>query len=402
LAGRDIPKLISDSHVLRAAFLGSTELFMKEMVEFLAKHGYWVLFVSVFGRQACLPVPANLLLLAAGALAGLGKLNLAGIIVFAVAAFLLADTAWYGAGRTWGGRTLEFVCGAAADPCACVGKIAGKFSRHGVRLLLVSKFVIGVDAVAAPMAGISRIGLRRFLVFDAMGAILWSFVYTALGYIFSDQLDHVAEYAAAMGKLMVLAGVAWLGVLIILKPIRWYRLLRKFRLVRITPEELRDKLSAGGRILVLDLQGGLSQGQGLPAIPGAVRIDSRQLSQYMKQYRGVDLATDREVILYCGSPGETTSARVALALRQRGFEHVRPLAGGLQSWREHGFPVTTDVGMLPAPEHAVFVLHEVLQYSRMTAARLLKTSVANVDQLLEGAQKRIGRTAPVPQVSTSE
>ena len=388
--------------MLRAAFLGSTELFMKQMVEFLAQHGYWVLFVSVLGRQACLPVPANLLLLAAGALAGLGKLNVAGIIVFAVAAFLLGDTAWNGAGRTWGGRTLEFVCGATADPCACVAKIASKFSRHGVRLLLVSKFIIGVDAVAAPMAGISRTGLRRFLLFDAMGAILWSSVYTALGYIFSDQLDHVAEYAAAMGKLAVLAGGAGLVALIILKPIRWYRFLRKFRLARITPEELRDKLNAGGRILVLDLQDGLSQGQGLLAIPGAVRIDSRQLSQYMKQYRGVDLATDREVILYCASPGEATSARVALALRQRGFEHVRLLAGGLQSWREHGFPVTTDVRMLPAPEHAVFVLHDVLQYSRMNAARLLKTSVTNVDQLLEGARKRIGRTAPVPQVSTSE
>ena len=384
--------------MLRATFPGSTELFMKPMLEFLSQHGYWVLFVSVLGRQACLPVPANLLLLAAGALAGLGKLNRAGIIVFAVAAFLLADTAWYGAGRTWGGRTLEFVCGAAADPGACVGKITGKFHRHGARLLLVSKFIIGVDAVAVPMAGISRTGLPRFLVFDAMGAILWSAAYTALGYIFSDQLDRVAEYAAALGKLVVLAGVAGLGASIILKLVLWYHFLRKFRLARITPEELRDKLNAGGRILVLDLQGG-SQGQELPAIPGAVRIDSRQLSQYMKQYQGADLATDREVILYCGSPGEATSARVALALRQRGFEHVRPLAGGVQSWREHGFPVATDVRMLPAPEHAVFVLHEVLQYSRMTAARFLKTSIANVDQLLEGAQKRIGRTVPVPQVS---
>jgi membrane protein DedA with SNARE-associated domain/rhodanese-related sulfurtransferase len=375
---------------------------MKQMVEFLAQHGYWVLFVSVLGRQACLPVPAGLVLLAAGALAGLGKLNLAGVIMFAVAAFLLADTAWYGAGRTWGRRTLEFVCGAAADPCACVDKITGKFGRHGVTLLLVSKFIIGVDTVAAPMAGISRTGLPRFLVFDAMGAILWSSVYSALGYTFSDQLDHVAAYAAAMGKLVVLAGVAGLGASIIFKLILWYQFLRKFRLARITPEELRDKLSAGGRILVLDLQGGLSLGPGLPAIAGAVRIDTRQLSQYMKQYRGVDLATDCEVILYCASPGQATSARVALALRQRGFEHVRPLAGGLQAWRELGFPVTTGVRMLPAPEHEVYVLREVLQYSRMNAARLLKTSVADVDQLLAGALKRIGRTAPVPQVSTSE
>ena len=41
---------------------------MKEMVEFLERHGYWLLFAGVLGRQACLPVPANPLLLPAGAL----------------------------------------------------------------------------------------------------------------------------------------------------------------------------------------------------------------------------------------------------------------------------------------------------------------------------------------------
>jgi DNA-directed RNA polymerase specialized sigma24 family protein len=56
--------------------------------------------------------------------------------------------------------------------------------------------------------------------------------------------------------------------------------------------------------------------------------------------------------------------------------------------------------MLPAPEHAVFVLREVLQYSRMNAALFLETSVANVDQLLESARERIGRTASAQQAST--
>ena len=374
---------------------------MKQMVEFLARHGYWLLFVSVLGRQACLPMPANLLLLAAGALAGLGKWNLAGIIVVAVAAFLLADTAWYAAGRTWGNRTLEFVCGAVGDPCACVDKIASRFSRHGLKLLLVSKFVIGVDAVAAPMAGILQTGLPRFLLFDALGAIMWSSAYTALGYIFSDQLDQIAEYAAAIWKLVLFGGVGALGILIALRLVRWYRFLDKFKLARITPEELRDKLGAGARILVLDLQADLSSGQSHPAIPGAVRLDPRQICQYLKRYRGVDLATNREVILYCVSPGEATSAHVALALRQRGFDNVRPLAGGLRSWLDHGFPVTTDVRILPAPEHAAFVLREVLQYSRLNAARVLKTSAANVDHLLESALRHIENTAPAQRVSTA-
>jgi membrane protein DedA with SNARE-associated domain/rhodanese-related sulfurtransferase len=369
---------------------------MKHMVEFLARHGYWLLFVAVVCRQACLPVPANLLLVAAGALAGLGKLNLAAIMIVSVAAFLLADMAWYAAGRSWGGRTLEFVCGATRDPGACVGKISANFSRHGVRLLLVSKFLFGVDAVAAPMSGISRISIPRFLIFDAVGAILWSSVYVALGYIFSDQLDCVAEYTAKLARLLAVVGIAVLCGVIIRRLVRWYRFVREFSLSRITPEELKEKLSTGARILVLDLQGGLSQEQELAAIPGAVRINPHLLRQYLKQYRNVDLGTDREVVLYCAALGEATSARVALALKQRGFAYVRPLAGGLEAWRNHGFAVTTDVRMLPAEEHAVYLLREVLQYSRTSAARLLKTSAADIDRLFEHAMRRIGRPAWPP------
>ena len=228
---------------------------MKEMVEFLAKHGYWLLFAGVLGRQACLPVPANLLLFAAGALAGLGRLSLAGILAFSVIAFLLTDLTWYGAGRRWGSRTLHFFCGAAQDSRSCVDQIGKIFSRYGVKLLLVSKFIIGLDAVAAPMSGISRVSLPRFLVFDAIGAILWSSTYTALGYFFSDHLDRVAAYTAQTGKLVVLVGVVGLGVVIICKLVQRYRFLDEFRLARITLEELRDKLPTAEKLLILDLQG---------------------------------------------------------------------------------------------------------------------------------------------------
>ncbi len=50
---------------------------MNDAVEFLIQHGGVVLFVSVFAEQVGLPVPAIPVLLAAGALAGAGKMNLA-------------------------------------------------------------------------------------------------------------------------------------------------------------------------------------------------------------------------------------------------------------------------------------------------------------------------------------
>jgi membrane protein DedA with SNARE-associated domain len=89
---------------------------MHETLRFLAEHGYWLLVGAVLGRQACLPIPANLFLVAAGALARSGRLSLSESTGLSVATFLFADFAWYGAGRRFGDRMLHFVCGLSSDP----------------------------------------------------------------------------------------------------------------------------------------------------------------------------------------------------------------------------------------------------------------------------------------------
>jgi 3-mercaptopyruvate sulfurtransferase SseA len=80
-----------------------------------------------------------------------------------------------------------------------------------------------------------------------------------------------------------------------------------------------------------------------------------------------------------------------MALHGRGFKDVRPLAGGIEAWVKRCLPVTTNVETLTAPEHAAFVLHEIFHYSGARAARLLRTSVADVDRLLKSAKQRAER-----------
>ncbi len=55
--------------------------------------------------------------------------------------------------------------------------------------------------------------------------------------------------------------------------------------------------------------------------------------------RHSDIPRDCDVVLYCTCPNETTSARVALALKKRGIERVFPLEGGLAAWVLCGYPV---------------------------------------------------------------
>jgi rhodanese-related sulfurtransferase len=204
---------------------------------------------------------------------------------------------------------------------------------------LISKFIVGLDAVAAPMTGAARISLAQFVIFDGLGAALWSAAYTALGYTFSDQLDRVAVHLARVGAVLAIAIAAVFGFYLARRFGRWLHFLRQFKLARITPEQLQEKLSAGEDILIVDLQRRLHTAAEPMAIPGAVRINPRRLEQYST----VELSASREVVLYCACPGEFISARVALALRRKGVEHVSPLAGGFQAWLARGYPVTSDV-----------------------------------------------------------
>ena len=312
---------------------------MDETLQFVARHGYWLLVVAVLGRQACLPVPTNLLLVAAGALARQGSLSLAGVLGVSVLTFLLADLAWYAAGQRTGDRILHFVCGLSSGPELCVCRARTTFDRHGLKTLLFSKFVMGLDALAAPLTGAARTAPARFLVFDGVGATFWTGAYTTLGYIFSSQLDRVAIHMTRIGFATTAIVAAVFVFNLARRFAQWEHFYRAFKLTRITPEELRTKLDRGEDILIIDLQGRRGQNGSVMAIPGAVRIDPHKLEQYGR----AELSPSREVVLYCASPGEFTSARVALALRRRGVEHVRPLAGGLLAWRDRGFPVTASV-----------------------------------------------------------
>ena len=75
-------------------------LSLKEAVEFLIKHGYSLLFGWVLVEQMGLPIPAIPLLIAAGALAGSGKMDLS----LAVSLALVAVMFWYSLGRHRGGH----------------------------------------------------------------------------------------------------------------------------------------------------------------------------------------------------------------------------------------------------------------------------------------------------------
>ncbi len=186
---------------------------MNDIVQFVLKHGYPILFAALFAHQLGLPVPGPLFLLAAGALAAAGKLGLLTVLGLAIIASVLGDWPWYEAGRRHGDKALHFIHRLASrDPDYHDRRAKETFARYGPPILFIAKFVPGLDAVMPPLAGTSRTSHLHFLVFDAVGVGLYSCTYAGLGYVFSHDLERAAAFAGRAGT--VLGGLA-LGVLAI-------------------------------------------------------------------------------------------------------------------------------------------------------------------------------------------
>src|SRR6202795_4203201 len=176
---------------------------MNELLHFVVRHGYTLVFAWVFIEQAGLPIPSAPLLLAAGALAGTHEMNLWLGVAFASLAAVTSDSIWYELGRLRGVRVLQLLCRISLEPDSCVRRTQVSFGKNGSSVLLVAKFVPGLNAMAAPLSGIIRMGWRRFLGFDVLGALLWVSAFTLTGYVFSSEIESVAANTAYMGKWLL-------------------------------------------------------------------------------------------------------------------------------------------------------------------------------------------------------
>ncbi len=107
----------------------------------------------------------------------------------AVLGCLWADLVWFEAGRLRGKRVLRLLCALTSDPSFCIRRGREIFAKKGLRLLLIAKFVPGLDGICPPLAGMLGASRAAFLVHDAGGASLWAGAYIGCGFLFARQLD---------------------------------------------------------------------------------------------------------------------------------------------------------------------------------------------------------------------
>jgi membrane protein DedA with SNARE-associated domain len=267
---------------------------MQSLIQFLLKHGYALLFFWVLIEQGGLPIPSIPLLLAAGALAGSGLMNLIFCLLLPILAAVISDFCWYEFGLMRGSRVLNLICRISLEPDSCARRTEDFYARLGAKSLLLAKFIPGLTTVAPPLAGVFRMRRSRFLLFDILGAIMWSGTFVGLGFVFSAQLEDVARYALRLGELLVLLLASALAIYILHKYFQRQRFLHDLRVARITPEELLQMLGTGTQVQIVDLRHSAEFEADPTTVPGALRMDPKEL-----ELRQSEIPRDRDIVLYC-------------------------------------------------------------------------------------------------------
>ncbi|HKF67261.1 MAG TPA: DedA family protein [Vicinamibacterales bacterium] len=189
------------------------------LTDLFARYGYAVVFVGVLLENAGAPVPGETMLLAGAALARFGSLRLTWVIAAAIVGATLGDNLGFFIGRR-GGRVLVERYGAMIGMTrAHLAKFDRFFDRHGAKTVFVARFITGLRVLGALLAGASRLTWSRFLVFNALGAVVWATTFGLVGYALGYSWLTLEQWIGRSG-LILLALVSAIGGLAILRA-RW-------------------------------------------------------------------------------------------------------------------------------------------------------------------------------------
>ncbi|HEY4009822.1 MAG TPA: VTT domain-containing protein [Acidobacteriaceae bacterium] len=303
------------------------------------RHAYSVMFGWVLVEQAGVPIPSVPLMLAAGTMSAAHKVHVAFMLPLVLLACLLADSMWYWLGRRYGGRVLDLICKLSLDATTCVNRAQGSMARRGGVTLLFAKFVPGVSTIAAPIAGQSGMGYPAFAAYDMTGTFIWAASWLLVGRFFGDLARRSSQLFATLTRFA--AGLVLLMIvgMIVYRYVQRRRFLAELRGLRLEPDQLLAMLDEAQRRgaeppFIIDLRHPLDVLTDPMVVPGALRIGPDELRRHREE-----IPNDREIVLYCTCPSEETSAKVAMELRRLGVSRVRPLRGGLQGWKDAGYPL---------------------------------------------------------------
>jgi membrane protein DedA with SNARE-associated domain len=168
------------------------------LLDLIGRMGHWsylILFVAAALECAAflgLLVPGESLMLASGFFAQQGVLELDVVALVGITGAIVGDNIGYQLGFRLGREWLLHHGARFGLKPRRLEKAEAFFVRHGAKAVFLGRFIGFARALVPFLAGASRMRYRQFMLYNAVGAVLWGLAFTLLGYSLGASW-HVAE-----------------------------------------------------------------------------------------------------------------------------------------------------------------------------------------------------------------
>jgi membrane-associated protein len=184
----------------------------------LGLHGpviYVIVAALVFGEAALFfgfVLPGETAIVVGGVLASQGQVSLPLLLGIVVIAAVVGDSVGYEIGRRYGDRLLQ--TRAMRKYQGKVGKAQDLIRRRGPFAVFIGRFTALLRALMPALVGSSKMPYHRFLIFNVIGGVIWSTLFTLGGYYAGEAFEHTAKVvgrwaAVAVAVAAVIALVVW-------------------------------------------------------------------------------------------------------------------------------------------------------------------------------------------------
>lgn len=192
--------------------------FLRMILEFLqpyGTHSYFIIFSILILCAVGLPMPEDIILIAAGILASQRITSIEVTMVVVLIGVVGGDSAVFWAGRLFGPRLRKTLLFRWIFNEAREKKVTEGFYKYGDKLIFLARFMPGVRTLVFSTAGIYNVPYWKLLLFDGTAALISVPFWVWVGYMFGSNLETVETYVKT-AKFSILGVFVVLAIFIVL------------------------------------------------------------------------------------------------------------------------------------------------------------------------------------------
>jgi membrane protein DedA with SNARE-associated domain len=140
---------------------------------YIRDYGTLAVFLGILLEDFGLPVPGETMLISAAVAASLGHIDIWLLLPFAVLGAVVGDNVGYAIGHFGGQRMVVRYGRHVGITKERLAKVEAFFERYGSIVVVFARFVVLLRQFNGIVAGTLEMHWARFLLYNAIGAILW-------------------------------------------------------------------------------------------------------------------------------------------------------------------------------------------------------------------------------------